>query len=77
MRIHDDESDRTLDSVTLFLTRSEAEYLQGLLPDLLAGTHHGHVSSADFEKELTVCVYDPGVLEGFSDRAKRIILDDK
>lgn len=70
-----------LHNVMLFLTTAEAAELKDSLESLLNGPAdlHHHVSSSDFSKELTVCVYspdDPGALAHFDDRSKRIILTD-
>jgi len=34
---------------------------------------HTHLSSDDYRKEITVCIYDDARLDGFSDRAKRLM----
>jgi hypothetical protein len=78
MRIHDEDHDRKLDKITVFLTKSEARELKSDLNSLLcdpAGNHR-HLSSDDYRKEITVCIYDEARLEGFSERAKKLILED-
>jgi hypothetical protein len=37
---------------------------------------HEHISSEDYQKEITVCLYDPTVLEKFSERSNKLILED-
>lgn len=78
MRIHDDDNDRRLNHVTLFLTKKEAIKLQGCLESLLSepASHHEHLSDEEYKKEITVCVYDEQRLDGFSERAKKIIKED-
>ena len=78
MRILDDESDKALNRITLFLTSAEAAELRDSVKLLLADDshHHEHVSSADFKKELTLTVYDSQSLESFDDRSKRLITFD-
>ena len=78
MRIHDEESDRSLSKIIVFLTKSEAEELKSDLNSLLCDPmgNHTHLSSDDYRKEITVCIYDEARLEGFSDRAKRLIRED-
>jgi hypothetical protein len=55
----DEDEIRRLDKVTLFLTKSEALELQQDLHRLLENQkeHHAHVSSDDYKKEITVCIY--------------------
>lgn len=81
MRIHDEDSDKTLSNVTLFLTMDEARQLRdftgGLIDD--PKRNHAHVNSAEYDKELTVAIYDPDDLEtyGFDERALRVLRDDE
>jgi len=78
MRIHDEESDRSLSKIIVFLTKSEAEELKSDLNSLLRNPmgNHTHLSSDDYRKEITVCIYGEARLEGFTDRAKRLIRED-
>ena len=78
MRIHDEESDRSLSKIIVFLTKSEAEELKSDLNSLLANPigNQPHLSSEDYRKEITVCIYDEARLERFSDRPKRLIRED-
>ncbi|MCH1430188.1 MAG: hypothetical protein L7U87_05430, partial [Chlamydiales bacterium] len=72
MRILDDDSDRKLDTISIFLTKTEAEqmigYLSDLIEDLEGSTFppHSHFSSEDYQKEITLSVYNPEGLKGFS-----------
>ncbi len=78
MRILDQDSDRALARVTLYLTSSEAAEMRDSLASLLqdpAGRHE-HVASEDYAKEVTLCVYTPGESEGFSERSRTLINDD-
>ena len=67
MRILDDESDKKLDNVTLFLTKEEVVQLQSYLNQLLENPkfQHFHLSSVDYQKEITICLYDEKNLENF------------
>ena len=60
MRILDDESDKKLDNVSIFLTKEEAVQLRGYLNQLLDNPklQHSHLSSSDYQKEITICLYD-------------------
>jgi hypothetical protein len=78
MRILDEDNDQRLNHVTLFLTKKEAIELQGCLKNLLGepASHHEHLSDEGYKKEITVCVYDEQRLDGFSERAKKLIKED-
>ena len=81
MRILDESSDTPLSNVTLYFTLSEAGTLHNALDNLLAQpvSNHVHVSQEDYQKEVTVCIYDADNLDAddFSPRSLRLIRDDK
>lgn len=79
MRILDEESGRSLDRVTIYVTNREALELKDSLEIVIGSNEdarHEHISSEDYQKEITVCVYDPAVLENFSERSKKLLLED-
>lgn len=78
MRILEEGNDQRLNHVKLFLTKKEAIELQGCLKNLLGepASHHEHLSDEEYKKEITVCVYDEQRLDGFSERAKKLIKED-
>jgi hypothetical protein len=79
MRLLDGKTDRALARLTVYLTREEAEELRDSLSALLAtsGVRHEHVSSSDYKKELTVCLYNEANLDGFNERSKTLIRNDE
>ena len=79
MRILDEDSDKKLDNVTIFLTKDESLQLLGYLKQLLndSKSQHHHLSSGDYQKEITVCLYDETNLEGFHPRAIQLIKEDR
>ena len=79
MRILDLNADKALESVILYLTHAEAQELKDTLDDLLKNplNNHSHVSDEQYQKELTICVYDVKNLEGFNARSKNLILHDE
>jgi hypothetical protein len=81
MRILDEDKDLRLERIILYLTQSEAGELRDSLENILSNPadNHAHVSSNDYQKEITVVIYDPadGTLRGFNERSKKIILEDK
>lgn len=78
MRMLDEDRDSSLNRVTLYLTRSEASELRDSLDALMKDRRerHEHVPSEDYNKELTVCIYDAGDLKSFNERSKRLIILD-
>jgi hypothetical protein len=79
LRILDDESDRKLDNVSIFLTKEEAVQLRGYLNQLLDDSklQHCHLSSKDYQKEITICLYDEKNLESLNQRSIKLIKEDK
>ena len=79
MRILDDEADKKMDNVSIFLTKEEAVQLRGYLNQLLDNPkmQHSHLSSTDYQKEITICLYNENDLEGFSKRSIKLIKEDE
>ena len=79
MRILDDKSDKKLNSVSLFLTKTEATHLIGYLAQLLSNKSldHSHLMSEDYKKEVTVCLYDPENVDNFQERIQKLIHYDE
>jgi hypothetical protein len=81
MRILGEDDDKAQSRVTLYLTKAEAGEMKDSLKALLEGPQdsHHHISSSDFSKEITVCLYsedDPKALSHFDERSRKIILHD-
>jgi hypothetical protein len=78
MRILDEENDRRLNHVTIFLTKAEAIELQACVKNILSepASHHEHLPDREHKKEITVCIYDENKLDGFSERARKLINED-
>ena len=79
MRILDEESNKSLKNIVLYLTYSQASEFRDSLEELLKKplNNHSHISSDDYRKEVTVCIYDNENLTGFNERSKKIIIDDE
>ncbi len=79
MRILDENSDKSLENTTLYLTFMEASHLRDSLDQLLEKplNNHAHVSSEDYQKEITVCIYDVNNLQDFDERSKNLIINDQ
>ena len=81
MRILNLDNDTKVDQVILYLTKDNAEELRDSIGCLLNDpkNNHAHIYSEDYNKEITVCIYDLEELDeyGFNKRSKKIILEDK
>lgn len=81
MRISDDTSDEKLDRITIFLTEQEALRLESYLNQFLEKSKekgfHFHLSSEDYKKEITFCIYDPENIDKLHPRAQNLIRDDE
>ena len=79
MRMLDVLTDKPLNNLILYLTVSEARELRSSLDDLIknSSNNHAHISSEDYQKELTVCLYDAANLNGLNERSRKLILDDR
>ena len=79
MRISDDVTDKKLDRITLFLTEPEAIQLESYLKPFLEKPKekelHFHLSSEDYQKEITVCIYNPENIRALHSRAQKLIRD--
>lgn len=78
MRIYDEEHERPLFRLTLFLTTNELRELAGYVEDLMKEpkTQHVHLTDEDYRHEITVAVYDSKDLSSFDSKSKRIILEE-
>lgn len=78
MRLHNRNDDTAFSTLAIFLTKTEASELQSALDSLLAhGSHHEHVMSEDYQKEITVAIYDATALGDFDQRTQRLIVEDR
>ncbi len=80
MRILDDDLDKKIDSVTILLTRDELQQLIGYAKQIIENNEidHCHVSSSDYQKEVTICIYDAKNYIGiFSPRIEKLIIKDE
>jgi len=79
MRILDETSDKSLKNLILYLTFNEASELRDSLDELLKKplNNHAHISNENFQKEITVCIYDIDNLKGFNERSRKLIVNDQ
>lgn len=78
MRILDESHDISVERATVLLTRSEAQELLDSLQSILTGSEgmHAHVPSEDYQKEITIAIYEPGHADGFNPRCQKLIQDN-
>jgi hypothetical protein len=79
MRILDEISDKSLKNLILYLTFAEASELRDSLDEILKKplNNHAHIYSENFQKEITVCIYDMDNLKGFNERSMNLIINDQ
>jgi hypothetical protein len=75
MRIYDADSKKSLESITLLLTPSEAKDLADAAADLAAHPqkHHCHVHDGGFTREIIVAVHTADNLSQFDAESRRVI----
>ena len=71
------KNNAVLATVTLCLTPEEAKELMDSVADLIANpeTHHHHISSNDYQTEITVAVYTKENFGSFDPALQKIIGD--
>lgn len=80
MRILNQDTDKSTQNILLCLTKSEALELRDELERLLSSNqrdNHGHINDTEYQREITVTIYDDSNLIGFDDRTKRLIVEDE
>ena len=80
MYILDDDTDKKLDCITIMLTRREVKELLGYAKQLLElkpSSDHYHLSSDDYQKEITICMYDPKNLNKLNPRIQKLIKENE
>lgn len=75
MRIYDSSNNKTIDDVVLYLTPDEAKELHNDLGRIMEKPrgNHVHVSSNDYQHELTVCVYRKEDIDTFDEKSRKIL----
>ena len=79
MRILDEQHDQAVSRSTILLTRSEAEEFRDSIEAILKGGegNHAHIPSEDFQKEITIALYDGTNTSTFNERCQRLIKEDR
>ena len=80
MRILDTLSASRLEDVIIYLKKDEAIELIGALEAILNAAEdltHCHVNDSEYAHEITVTLYNENNLNGFDQRSRELILEDK
>lgn len=81
MRIYDEDKDKAIENISIFLTIEEAkemiDTLEGLLIEGKKTATHSHLNDDNFEHEITVTIYDQKKLDGLHERIKKLILENR
>lgn len=80
MRLLDQEKGIVINDLLVLLTLEESCELRDELNRLISKktkNNHSHVSNIEFTKEITISIYDFNKLDGFSERVKKLIVEDK
>lgn len=79
MRILDDDNNKALDNVIIYLEMDEAKQLAAYLRDLITKndpTQHHHTNDSTYKHEITVVIYDENKLDSLDERSKKLIRED-
>ena len=80
MRFFDNDNNKAVKNLTLYLTINEAKEL---LSDLQANldnygkNYHSHIYDESYNHELTVVLYDKENLKAFDERSVKLIVNDE
>ena len=80
MRMFDEDNKKNIDTLTLLLEEAEVSQLISYLNALISGNDkkaHFHMNNEDYSKEITLALYDVNDINHFSDRYKKLILEDE
>ena len=82
VRLLDEDSDRALTRLALYLTAKEAKQMGKALEDLAIRLEEGrpdhvHVDDREYEHHLTLVLYSPDDLDGLQPRYRKLILEDR
>ena len=76
MRILNLSDSVPLNSICVYLTPAETTQMIGYLEQLLAEPeqHHAHLNDDEYQREITLTVYQPEYLDEYDERSKKLIL---
>ncbi len=82
MRIYNEDTDKKINKVTLYLTPDEAQELKDSLESIINNNekhHHEHIPDREnnYKREITVCIYRNDNISSFDERSRKLILNDE
>jgi ferredoxin-thioredoxin reductase catalytic subunit len=82
MRIYNEDTDKKVNKVILYLSPDEAQELKDSLESIINNNEkhqHEHIPDREdaFKREITVCIYRKDNLSSFDERSKKLILNDE
>ena len=80
MYMLDEETNNKLSNITIILNKNELQQLIGYAKQLLEtppSSDHYHLSSEDYQKEITICIQNPEQIQQFTPRIQKLITDDE
>lgn len=81
MKIFDVKNKHELTDIGIYLTFEEAKHMSDSLENLIKGfkkkATHSHFNDANYEKEITLIIYDRDELSGLDEASIQLIKDDK
>lgn len=80
MRFLNQDKNETLSNLLLLLTKNEAIELKDELERLIKSkinNDHGHVNDLEYQRELSLAIYDINSLNEFDENVRKLIIDNK
>jgi hypothetical protein len=77
MRIYDKKKKEPLTNILIMLTKEELRDFIDALHSLEANNDHVHIEDTVYKRQITIGVYSPQNLQGFSPEVVRLIQEDK
>lgn len=81
MRIYNEDTDKKVNKIILYLTPSEAQELKDSIELIINNEKYQHEHIPDrednYKREITICIYRKDNLSSFDERSKKLILNDE
>lgn len=80
MRFLNQENGQSMNDILVLMTYQEACEIRDDLERLILSNKmndHSHITDAEFKHELTLSIYNENELDGYQEKIKKLILDQK
>lgn len=77
MRILDEDTDKALKNIFVLLTQAEASELRDVLNGLILSkldADHSHINDIEYNREITIALYEDDAPNTYNKRVKKLIL---